>query len=65
MTEAQILITISLMCPIKAKRAGRNLYTTGKLSFVEEGMIYYFAFDCFYFSTSIAHYLLIGVLSKL
>ena len=31
---------------IKAKRAGRNLYATGKLSFVEEGMIYYFVFNC-------------------
>jgi hypothetical protein len=32
---------------MNAKRAGRILYATGKLSFVEEGMIYYCVFDRF------------------
>ena len=32
---------------IKAKRAGRNLDATGKLSFVEEGMIFYCELDRF------------------
>ena len=32
---------------IKAKRAGRILFATGKLSFVEEGMIFYCVFDFF------------------
>ncbi len=35
------------MHPINAKRAGRILYATGKLCFVEEGMTYYCVFDRF------------------
>jgi len=35
------------MDPINAKRAGRILIATGKLSFVEEGMIHFYVFDCF------------------